>query len=196
MLTKWSLIIQEITFYTQRVINIVIFTLLMLVVTLTILSRLPVFGLKALNVYSGSMKPAILPGDIILVKKVPLWQIGSREVIAFKDPNGSNRIITHRIAAYRYENNQLVFFTQGDANSMIDDWKVSKAAIIGKMFLRIPKLGYLIDLVKKPQGYLLFILLPGLYILLHEGINLSRYLKRLEERESYPDYVSEAKIFN
>lgn len=108
-------------------------------------------------VQSGSMEPAIMTGDIIIVACRPAY--GLRDVITFRGSDG--RIITHRIV----EKKDGTFATKGDANRVEDSAVVPAGAVIGKVILVIPKLGYLAGFAKTLPGFILLIVIPSLLLI-------------------------------
>lgn len=81
-------------------------------------------GYEAYTVLSGSMRPGIQVGALILEHKVPATAIRKGDIVSFHPPGRNDAMITHRVV-------QLVtdppgtapgkyFATQGDANSARD----------------------------------------------------------------------------
>ena len=123
-------------------------------------------GVLILVVLSGSMSPSINAGDLILVSKVEAEDIKEGDIITFK--NGKN-YVTHRVMnVIRGEDGKLRFKTKGDANEEWDHEVVKAEDLVGKVIFVIPKLGYLINFIRTPLGYILFILLPGTLIIIEE----------------------------
>jgi len=91
-----------------------------------------------LVVVTGSMKPHINPGDVVILRKTT--HIGVGDVIAFKV---KGIVVTHRVVDVRPDGSYL---TKGDANNAVDPWSVSPRDVIGKMWLRIPAVGWLVIL--------------------------------------------------
>ncbi len=126
-------------------------------------------GYVFLTVNSGSMAPAIKTGSLILVKTVSPSQLTKGDVITFKNPKNVNQLITHRIIKIaKKENGNYLFTTKGDANNAIDLWKIASSAIVGKTTYTIPYLGFLVDFIKKPKGFIIFVILPAVLIIIFE----------------------------
>src|SRR6185312_1351388 len=54
-------------------------------------------GWKALSVPTGSMRPHIPPGSLVLMHRVPVASINVGDVITYTNPLHPNSTITHRV---------------------------------------------------------------------------------------------------
>ena len=97
------------------------------------------FGLHPSVVGSGSMRPAIEVGDIVIVKNVSLDEIEVGDVIQYWEEHYT---VTHRVVEIHHEGEQKIFITKGDANDVADD-PVSGDRVIGKVVFVIPRIGLL-----------------------------------------------------
>lgn len=104
-----------------------------------------VFTIYPSAIVTGSMKPLIDPGDVILVKKLKsqeeLEALKVGEIIQFQR---DNILITHRIVGIR-ENDKThlkEYQTKGDNNSGVDVEWVEMKNIKGTMEGIIPKIGW------------------------------------------------------
>lgn len=88
-----------------------------------------VYGVTPLRISSGSMGPRYTVGTIVFAVKKPTYDAG--EVISFYE---GNKIITHRI--FEVEGDRYV--TKGDYNDRVDEQKVQKKELIGKVQGVIP----------------------------------------------------------
>jgi signal peptidase I len=90
------------------------------------------------TVLSGSMRPGIQPGDVVMVRAVPTDELKVGDVIAFLPPAHTTPVL-HRIVSI--DASGLV--TKGDANNVEDPW--GKVATDSATTLRlvwvIPKIG-------------------------------------------------------
>ena len=121
-----------------------------------------------LTVLSGSMSPAMDPGDVIVISKVDSNEVKKGDIITFKE--GEN-FVTHRVIEIKKESDTK-FITKGDANEDPDQRLVSSEEIKGKVVFTIPKMGYLGNFVRTPLGFILLILIPGLLIIFSEVNNI------------------------
>ncbi len=116
-----------------------------------------IFGFSGLTVLSGSMRPYLEPGDMIIDKAVSTESIKVGDVITYRD-NGS--IVTHRVMEIITENGSHHFVTRGDANNTEDIKPVRENALIGKVMFKIPYGGYVARFVRSPIGLMIFIIIP------------------------------------
>lgn len=127
-----------------------------------------VLGHKVLTVISGSMEPAIMTGDVIIVKPVanPQAEIKDGDVITFRAKDDASMLITHRVVGTVLVNGTpAAFVTKGDANASEDFVPVSPEQVVGRYQWRVPLFGYLSSFLRKPLGIVLFVILPGLILI-------------------------------
>lgn len=89
-----------------------------------------------------SMQPAYQDGDLIVAEPARDVKIG--EVIVFQEPC-HNKIIIHRVI----HQDSLGYITHGDANSGPDLYPVPYDATQGKVWIRIPKIGHVIQFIQR-----------------------------------------------
>ncbi len=112
-----------------------------LAVALVALGAAGVMVWKPLVVVTGSMKPSINPGDVVVLRHISSSpQVG--DVVTYKM---GNAFITHRVVE-AYQNGSVV--TKGDANDAPDPYLVPPSAILGKVWLRVPLVGWLVILAE------------------------------------------------
>lgn len=151
-------------------IEAVAFVLIITTAFLSIFSRTTknLFGYYLLTVNSSSMEPALKTGSLIVVKSISPSLLTPKEIITFKNPTQKNQLVTHRILEIKKSVSGYLFITKGDANNSSDRWLVSQDFLVGKMIFSFPYLGFLTNFVKKPLGFVIFILLPSFFIILWE----------------------------
>ena len=104
-------------------------------------------------VLSGSMEPAMSPGDAVIVDASGPVRVG--DAITYSRP-GNSVPTTHRVVGVvdgRY-------VTKGDANGNVDASTVAPEAIIGRVVLTIPLVGHVILWANTPVGYLTLVVGP------------------------------------
>jgi signal peptidase len=74
----------------------------------------------ATPVLSGSMRPGLQPGDVVLTKRVPIPDLRVRDVIVFKSSERGDRLTVHRIVDMTPRDGSVSVTTRGDANSADD----------------------------------------------------------------------------
>ncbi len=130
----------------------------------------PVFN--AYVVLSGSMEPAIHIKDIVITKKIPEEELEIGDIITFISPDTrfGGISVTHRIIDKYYDDSigSYSYRTQGDANNIADSALVPNSYILGKVILRVPKIGYIQDLLASKGGLIIIVLIPCLVILSYD----------------------------
>ncbi len=151
--------------------------LLYSVVLLMVVMGLPKLStLTPLVVLSGSMEPYFNPGDIVLIEPVNTSDVQIGDVVAFHPSWGrgngkdaSRTLYTHRVVGIVQNSTGLYFITKGDNNEENDPTPVLAKNVVGKVVAVLPYLGYLTrhnpDRRALLAVYVLFILLPGIYLL-------------------------------
>ena len=81
-------------------------------------------GYRAVFMTTGSMRPAIAPGDLVILRPVDPASIHLGDVITFQAPIGSHELVTHRVVAVTSSAQGITFRTKGDANQVADIWIV------------------------------------------------------------------------
>jgi len=119
-------------------------------------------GLRSLTVLSGSMRPTIGPGDVVVVERIDPRDARVGDVISFVDPEDPRRILTHRVRDLAVEGPSVAFVTKGDANTAPERWRVPVTGTIGRVVYRVPLVGYLLVWAGSRAGRLLLVVLPAL----------------------------------
>ncbi|MBS3956352.1 MAG: signal peptidase I [Clostridiales bacterium] len=101
-----------------------------------------VFGPRPILIASGSMRPAIEVGDIVVLAPVDADTIEIGDIIAF-DHTGTGIPQVHRVIEVRQEGGEIRFVTKGDANDRADREPVPPEVIEGEIRVVIPKIGWL-----------------------------------------------------
>ena len=124
---------------------------------------------NAYVVLTGSMIPNINIKDVVITKGVDPSTLKKGDVITFlsSDPRVPNITVTHRIREVFYDSStgKYNFRTKGDNNNTADMYLANSDNVYGKVIIRIPKLGYLQDLLATSGGWIIVVLIPCLAIL-------------------------------
>lgn len=121
-------------------------------------------GGRSLTIMSGSMEPALGTGDIVLEREIAPLEARVGDIVTFRDPDGSGRLITHRVRSIRVGGDAVTFTTKGDAANGIQRWTIPQSGTIGEPRFRLPKLGYALSATRSPAGRLLLVALPALLL--------------------------------
>ena len=96
-------------------------------------------GWEPMVVTTGSMQPAINPGDIVLsAPPEDDVRLAAGTVITFEDPVRPGELITHRIDTVNPDGS---YTTRGDANSSADSYEVTTDELTGVGRLLVPAVG-------------------------------------------------------
>ena len=105
------------------------------------------FPVQPTTVISGSMRPTLDVGDVVIIAKVSADTIEPGDIIQFRE---AERVTTlHRVVEIQESEGGMVFITQGDANSEPDANPVIPENVVGKAIFDIPKIGWAAIAVKE-----------------------------------------------
>lgn len=97
----------------------------------------------ATPVLSGSMRPGLQPGDVVVTQRVPISDLHVRDVIVFHPPNEPQRQTVHRIVKLRVRNGTTSVTTRGDANTINDPTVTALGGTTAYRVVRVvPLVGY------------------------------------------------------
>lgn len=126
---------------------------------LTVVIAVQFLGYRILTVQSGSMEPALMRGDIILTRPVPIADLERDDIILFEDGVQTRILVAHRVAGVVNVTTNVVnsssgeessyktriLRTKGDANPLADPGVVDATRLRGELFLTIPGAGYVLE---------------------------------------------------
>jgi signal peptidase len=137
-----------------------------------------IFGHRSFTVMSGSMEPAISTGDVVMTSQIRPREAKVGQVVSFRDPSGTKRLISHRVRRIRNDGRSYLFTTKGDANNTLERWSVPADGQIGRVWLRIPKIGYVLAKTRTPSGRILMVVVPAILLALLELWQIWRPARR------------------
>lgn len=126
--------------------NITEWAMMCIISVFIIWFALGIFPIKPLAVVTGSMKPFINPGDIVIIKKFKNDTLKIGDIIQYQK---DNIYVIHRITDIKKYNDEVKYVLKGDNNPSVDDIPVSEKMIKGKVIAVIPKIGYPMIMFKK-----------------------------------------------
>ncbi|WP_156122612.1 hypothetical protein [Microbacterium hominis] len=94
-------------------------------------------GWQTTTVMTGSMQPAIQPGDLVVSRPIDPIELRPGQVVLVSDPDHPGRLRLHRLD--RVDGAELV--TKGDANPQVDSSPVPASGVRGIGVLRVPWIG-------------------------------------------------------
>ncbi len=130
-------------------------------------------------VLSGSMRPGLSVGGVVISQRVPVDSLHVRDVIIFSDPFKPAEQIVHRIVKItKASDGKLLFNTQGDANNVRDPWTLSiQGDSIYRARWSVPLIGYVAIAYQNHRGF--FLLGAGIVLIL---IALATFLEARQGR--------------
>ncbi|WP_158375384.1 signal peptidase I [Cellulosimicrobium cellulans] len=138
-----------------------------LVVALAVVPRLA--GGAALTVLSGSMEPALAPGDVVVTRGITprdvCAEVGVGDVVTYLPRPDDPALITHRVVGKTIgtfdDGTGCRLITQGDANTAVDE-PVSPEQVRGTLLYGLPRLGWARQWAEqhRPVVFVLAVLVP------------------------------------
>jgi signal peptidase len=89
-------------------------------------------GLQPLVERSDSMSPAIVAGDLVIIRAVPADSIAVGDIVSFRDSGRNNVLVTHRVVALHQVGDIIGVQSQGDANTAAESWMTPPDAEVGR----------------------------------------------------------------
>lgn len=133
-------------------------------------------GWQLQAVLSGSMAPTYPVGSLLVVEEIDASQVRAGMPMVFEDPMEPGRIVTHRVIG-PIPLDSSAFRTQGDANAAPDPATVPARLVRGRVLWSVSGLGAILDWLKWPNGFVLFVMVPAGLLLateLHERRSRSK----------------------
>lgn len=109
-------------------------------------------GWQALTVLTGSMRPAIAPGQVVLVSPESASAMRPGQIVTYHRP-GLAGTVTHRVRSVRpAPQGRLRVTTRGDANRGAETWLIPASGTVGRHRATLPPLGGAIGLLVAGHG--------------------------------------------
>lgn len=122
-------------------------------------------------VLSGSMEPAISPGDVVIVSSVPASTVEANDVITYRQ-SSTGPPVTHRVQEVIETPDGITFVTKGDANEDADPGRVPGGNLIGRVMFTIPYAGHVVLFANTRLGRVLLVAGPLVLLALSEAASL------------------------
>jgi signal peptidase I len=101
-------------------------------------------GGTAYTVTSGSMRPTLPLGTLIVTRPTDPSTLGIGDVITYQAVSGQPAVVTHRIIGVGYTaGGETTYRTRGDANDTTDVRPVRAVQVRGQLWYAVPWVGYL-----------------------------------------------------
>ena len=97
------------------------------------------FKYYTVAIATGSMMPNIDIGDVVVIdQRYDVTKIKIGDILAHKY---DDKIIVHRVVKIVESNDELYFYTKGDANNSLDNYTINKDMILGVVKVKVPYIG-------------------------------------------------------
>jgi signal peptidase I len=145
----------------------------------------PATGFEAKSIATGSMRPTIPTGSLVIIHKTPLNQLKVGDVVTYTKSVNPPVTITHRIVKTETKAGAPYFIVKGDANQ-VPDPAVPGGAIVGKVVFHMPYIGRAALDIRNPIAIVIIVIIPGLLIIVDEIIRLRRTFSKTDVKKSEP----------
>lgn len=99
-------------------------------------------------ILTGSMRPGLEPGSLVVTRPVAPGAIGLGSVITYQRESGESAVVTHRVVAQGVSAaGEPVVRTRGDANPVVDPGWIRPVQVRGERWYDVPYLGYVTTLL-------------------------------------------------
>lgn len=142
-------------------------------------------GATPYTILTGSMRPDLPPGTLVVVKPIDAEKIGVGSVVTYQLESGKPTVVTHRVVSAGIDGRgEPTFTTQGDANSAPDAKPVMPVQIKGKVWYSVPYLGHVNNEITGKERHMTtvivvsFLLLYAAYMFtssLRDRLRISRH---------------------
>jgi signal peptidase len=150
--------------------------LVVLVLAVVGLPRL--LGWQGVIVLSGSMEPALDVGGLAFVDtSTSIDSLEPGDIITYSSAKEPGILRSHRIVEVQGEGDATTFRTKGDANEDVDDRVVQAGEVVGKVRWHVPYGGYVANVLRDRQKFLLLVGIPGALVVLGECRRIQRALR-------------------
>lgn len=153
-------------------------------------------GFKFFIVQTDSMAATDFDaGDIVIAKNVDVTTLKEGDIITFvsEDPDSYGETVTHKIRrVIKNEDGSRSFVTYGTTTNTDD--RTMASVVVGKYVGKLPKLGAFFLFLKTTPGYIVFILIPFLLLILSQGVSTVRLFRRYKKEQMEEMEAERAKL--
>lgn len=142
-------------------------------------------GWQLQPVLTASMSPTYPVGSLLVVGAIDPSEVREGMAVTFDDPASPGRLVTHRVVRVR-EADGLFFDTKGDANASPDPFPVPARSIRGRVLWHVPVLGYAVDFLQWPRGFILLVVIPAVALGVTEALAWRRRHMRVASAGASP----------
>ncbi len=163
-----------------------------------------IFGMIPFSVQTESMYDTLMPGDLIISKRIKnTADLKVGDIVTYWTVIDGERVLnTHRIFAIYDGGGHRIFETKGDKNTISDPLTVHESELVGIYTgVRLAGVGKVFDFLQTSNGFLLIVVLPvALFFIynlvqffrtLFEYQNVKMLIKYEKERGAAEDLIEE-----
>jgi signal peptidase len=149
-----------------------------------------VAGATPYTILTGSMRPQLPPGTMVVVKPVAADRVRVGDVVTYQLKSGEPTVVTHRVVSIGVDGaGKRIFRTQGDANDVADqDW-VRPVQLKGVRWYAVPQLGRFNSLVTGSQRQVVLVVVVGL-LLVYAAFMFTSDIRDRRTRRRLPQVVT------
>lgn len=119
---------------------------------------------RTFTVLSGSMEPTIPVGSMIFDQEVDASELARGDVVTFHPPGQPDKLVSHRVVRVEKTKQGSFLVTRGDANGVVDDWRIPAEGRGLRYEFHVPYLGYVVGGLLTPVGRLVALSLAALWL--------------------------------
>lgn len=119
---------------------------------------------RTFTVLSGSMEPTIPVGSMIFDQEVDASELARGDVVTFHPPGQPEKLVSHRVVRVEKTKQGSFLVTRGDANGVVDDWRIPAEGRGLRYEFHVPYLGYVVGGLLTPVGRLVALSLAALWL--------------------------------
>lgn len=160
------------------VLKIMFYVFIIAFVLVVILQRISgnsfsIFGYRMFNVVSGSMEPKYNIGDVLISKETAPEDIKIGDAISYEGEKGDfkGKVITHEVVGIYKDGGKYIYKAKGLAN-LVEDPSITQDQLYGVVVYKSVVLSFIYKIVSTKIGFYACIILPLMYILGSEFINM------------------------
>ena len=140
-----------------------------------------VLPFETMVVQSGSMRPTLPVGSVVIYRHESASEVKVGQVILFGAPSDTAVLVSHRVYAIVDGPKGEYFVTKGDANPEPDNWRIAAVGSGWYAVADVPLVGYALRAIEEPNTKLLLVIVPACLIgfLTLSDMALARRRRRL-----------------
>ena len=142
-----------------------------------------IFGYNFYVIISDSMEPEIMVDDVIISKVYKGEKLEVGQVITYYGKEGSvaNKVVTHKIVGVEDTPNGQNIVTKGVKEGATEDPMITQDDVMAVMVCNTKVITFVYSIVSSPVGFLIFIILPLVAIIVTEIVKIVVAVKNGEQ---------------